>query len=588
MRKLWTGHVRNYVPKLILAFILMSMLAATTGAYPLIIKYSYDMLSSGNLGFLWVIMAGLVAVTTTKGLLDYFQAILTTRISIQMNTDMQKRLFGHLLAGDYAQLTRDSPGQLLSRVMNDLGNIQSAIMAIFTNAIRDVLTIVALVSSMIYLDWVMSLVVLLIYPFAAIPIVLIGRLIRRNARRTAQQMGSMTSVLVETLSSARLIKTFRLEHYAISKMGAEFDRGNRLRLKTIRSRAALNPILEALGGAAVAGVIGFAAMRISAGKNTVGDFTGFVSALLMAAQPIRALGNLNTRIQEGLAGAQRYYEVLGEQALIVNAPGAKPLALTKGEIRFENVGFHYGVEGREAVRNFSLTIKPNTTVALVGRSGAGKTTVINLAPRLYDPQEGRILIDGQDLKSVTVESLRDAMSMVSQDITLFDDSVEANILLGRLTATEDEIVSAAKAAAAHEFILELPEGYKTLIGDRGMRLSGGQRQRLALARAILRNAPILLLDEATSALDAESERLVQEALASFSETRTTLVIAHRLSTVRNADLICVMEEGRIIETGTHGELLARDGAYAKFCRSQMLTPDAQAGTQLAAEKQDAA
>ncbi len=575
MRRLWSEHVRAYVPQLILALVLISLLAGITGLYPVIIKYSYDMLSSGKVSFLWAIMATLVVVTSVKGLLDYLQSILTNRISIRLGLDMQKRLFAHMLQADFERLTREPPGQLLSRIAVDLGSIQTAIMAIFTIAIRDVLTVVALAVSLFYLDWMMTLVVLVFYPLAVIPIASIGRIIRKNAYKTAQQTGTTTSALIEHLSSPRLIKTFRLESYALSRMNEEFDRVNELRLKTVRIRSALNPILEVFGGVAVAGVIGFAAYRITQGNRTVGDFTGFISALLMIAQPVRSFGALNARIQEGLAGAERFYEVLNEKPLITSDPGAKPIELSRGEIAFENVSFAYAKDGRDAVRNFTLTVRPNTTVALVGRSGAGKSTVFNLVPRLYDPQRGRIAIDGQDIRKVTIESLRESMALVSQDITLFDDTIEANIALGRLDATREDIFAAAKAAAAHEFIGQLPLGYKTLIGDRGMRLSGGQRQRVALARAILRNAPILLLDEATSALDAESEELVQDALAKFSKSRTTLVIAHRLSTVKNADAICVMEDGEITEVGTHAELLALDGAYAQFCKSQMLTPDAQ-------------
>lgn len=573
MRRLWSDHVRAHLPQLIFAFVLITMLAGITGAYPVIIKYSYDMLSSGDMSFLWLIMVAMVVVTSTKGLLDYIQSVLTNRISINLGLDMQKRLFSHILQSDFERLTREPPGQQLSRIAGDLGSIQGAVMAVFTIALRDVMTVVALACSLFYLDWLMTIVVLAVYPLAAIPIASVGRVVRKNSYRTAQQSGSTTSTLIEHLSSPRLIKTFRLENYAVGRMNDEFERVNDLRLKTIRIRSALNPILEAFGGAAVAGVIGFAAYRITHGNKTVGDFTGFISAVLMIAQPVRSFGNLNTRIQEGLASAERFYEVMNEQPQIVSAPGAKPLKLTRGEIVFDAVGFSYANDGREAVHNFKLAVKPNTTVALVGRSGAGKSTVFNLVPRLYDPQQGRITIDGQDIRSVTVESLRDSMALVSQEITLFDDTIEANIALGRLNATKDDIVAAAKAAAAHEFIVELPNGYNTIIGDRGMRLSGGQRQRVALARAILRDAPILLLDEATSALDAESERLVQEALARFSQTRTTLVIAHRLSTVKNADAICVMENGEITEIGTHMELLAQDGAYAQFCKSQMLTPD---------------
>ena len=572
MWRLWLDHIRAYWFRLALALALLSLLAGTAGAYPLIIKYSYDMLSGGDTSFLWIILAVIVAVTSVKGGIDYLSSLLTNRISLDLGLDMQKRLFAHILHADFARLTREPPGQLLSRIGNDLGNIQAAIMAVFTTAIRDVLTVTALAGSMFYLDWVMTLVVLLVYPIAALPIATIGKVIRKNAYRTALQTGNSTSVLVENLSSPRLIKTFRLENYAITRMNLEFERVNRLRLRTVRIRSALNPILEAFGGVAVAGVIGFAAYRVTYDKKTIGDFTGFVSALLMMAQPIRSFGSLNSRIQEGLASAERYYEVVNEEPVIVSAPDAKPIGNVQGAIEFENVYFSYANDGRSAVRNFSLSVRPNTTVALVGRSGAGKSTIFNLVPRLYDPQRGTIKIDGKDIRSVTIELLRDAMALVSQDINLFDDTIEANIALGRLNAAREEIVAAAKAAAAHEFIEKLPQGYSTMIGDRGLRLSGGQRQRIALARAILRNAPLLLLDEATSALDTESERLVQQALAAFSQTRTTLVIAHRLATVKNADMICVMEDGEIIETGTHAQLLAMNGAYAVLCKSQMLTP----------------
>jgi ATP-binding cassette, subfamily B, bacterial MsbA len=570
--RLWREHVRAYWLQLLLAFVLMSLLASASGAYPIVIKYSFEKLSNGDTTFLWQVMAIIVAVTSFKGTLDYLQSVVTSRISISLGLDMQKRLFAHILRADFERLVREPPGQFLSRIGNDLGAMQNAIVAVLTTAIKDVMTVIGLAASMFYIDWFMTLAVVALYPLAVVPISSIGKLIRKNAYKTAQQTGNSTSVLVENLSSPRLIKTFRLENYAIAKMNGEFDRVNKLRLKTIRIRAALNPILEVFGGVAVAAVIGIAAYRIGQGNKTIGDFTGFVSALLLMSQPIRAFGSLNNKVQEGLASAERYYEVLSEMPAIISAPGAKPIGKVAGAIEFQSVSFSYAAGERNAVRDFSLTVEPGTTVALVGRSGAGKSTIFNLVPRLYDPQAGAILIDGQDIRGVTVESLRDRMALVSQDITLFDDTIEANIGLGRLNASREEIEAAAEAAAAHEFIEKLPDGYRTMIGDRGARLSGGQRQRIALARAILRNAPILLLDEATSALDTESERLVQQALAAFSQSRTTLVIAHRLATVKNADMICVMDDGEIVETGTHAELLALDRIYAQLCRSQALLP----------------
>jgi ATP-binding cassette, subfamily B, bacterial MsbA len=326
-----------------------------------------------------------------------------------------------------------------------------------------------------------------------------------------------------------------------------------------------------LAGAAIASAIAFAYWRIASSTNTVGDFVAYVACLLTAAQSLRSFGSVANAASEGLAAAERVYELLDEAPAIRDKPGARPLAVGECDLVFDNVSFAYGADAcTPAVSGLSLAVPGGQTVALVGRSGAGKSTVINLVARLFDVSAGRILIDGQDIRDLTLASLRDAVAMVSQEITLFDDTIRANIALGRLAARNEEIVAAAKAAAAHDFIMAQPDGYDTVIGEGGLRLSGGQRQRLALARAILKDAPILLLDEATSALDAESEGLVQAALARFTRNRTTLVIAHRLSTVQHADLICLMDEGRVAEVGTHAELVARNGIYARLCRSQTL------------------
>jgi subfamily B ATP-binding cassette protein MsbA len=381
----------------------------------------------------------------------------------------------------------------------------------------------------------------------------------------------MTSRLTEVLAGVRLIKAFRLENYAIERLNGNFEQIYRLRMKAVRARGRMGPALEALAGIAIAGVVALAYWRIARGISTVGDFMGFVTALLLAAQPIKSLGMVTTSVIEGVAAAERIYELLDEKPTVVDRADARALVVRQGAIVFDDVGFAYATSaGSRAVENVSLTVPGGKTVALVGRSGAGKSTVINLVARLFDVDAGRILIDGQDLREVTLTSLRQAIAIVSQEVTLFDDTIRANIALGRLDASDDDIVAAAKAAAAHEFIVAQPLGYDTVIGDSGLRLSGGQRQRVALARAILKNAPILLLDEATSALDTESERLVQEALTRFTRDRTTLVIAHRLSTVQRADMICVMDQGHITEVGSHADLIARDGAYARLCRSQVL------------------
>ncbi len=580
IRRVLTDWVRPRRAELAVAFVLMAALAAVTGFYPRLIKYAFDVLPKAKeeLGLLYGVAGMIVLATSARAILMYLTNVQTNRIVMRITVEMQKAGIAHLLKADYARLTRDAPGELISRLTNDIDRMQVAMQAALTTAVRDAMTITALVIYMVWSDPVLSLFVLGVYPLAIMPIMAIGRRLKRVAKRTQEELAGMLSLLVEKFGGVRLIKTFRLEDYAAGRMIGSFEQIYTLRMRAVRQRARLDPMLEVLGGLAVAGVISLAAWRMASGLATVGDFMAFITALVLAAQPTRGLGNLSVRIQEGLAAAERYYALVDEKPLIVSKPDAKPLQVTSGTIGFEGVSFAYAsAKGAEAVRDFALTVPGGKTVALVGRSGAGKSTIINLVPRLFDVSEGRIVIDGQDIRDVTIGSLRDAIAMVSQDVTLFDDTIRANIALGRLGASDDDIIAAAKAAAAHRFIEEQPQGYQTLIGDRGSRLSGGQRQRIALARAILKNAPILLLDEATSALDSESERLVQQALASFTKGRTTMVIAHRLSTVENADLICVMEDGRIVETGRHAELIARGGMYARLARTQLAhdaTPDA--------------
>lgn len=580
VRRFWKDWLAPRWPEIALSFLLMACLAATTGAYSQIVKDSFDALIGGkavtvpgDMSALWWVIGMICLITILRSTFLYLQAIVTSRTVMRISVDLQRAGFAHLLKSDYARIARDTPGHLVSRLTNDIGALQGAVLALINSSVRDTLMVLASVIWMAWTDWMLTMIVLVVYPIAALPIFRISQRLRRVSKDTQSGLGDMTSGLTENLSGARLIKTYQLEDYAAERTNANFEQIFRLRMKAVRSKASIDPMLEVLGGLALAGVTAFVGYRISTGVGTIGSFMGFITALILAAQPIRGFGSLMPKLQEGLAAVQRLYEILDEKAEIVDAPDAKPLAIKAGAIEFNDVTFAYG-ENLPAVRRFTLSVPGGSTVALVGSSGAGKSTVINLVPRLFEPQSGRIEIDGQNIRQVSIASLRGAISIVSQDITLFNDTVRANIALGRLDASRADIEAAAEAAAAARFIAELSDGYDTVIGDRGMRLSGGQRQRLALARAILRDAPILLLDEATSALDTESERLVQDALARFSRGRTTLVIAHRLSTVQNADRICVMEAGTLIETGRHQDLIERNGVYARLCRSQFLAPAA--------------
>jgi len=564
--RVWQLWMAQQKGRVVAALVLMAIVAATTSIYPVLIQQTLDMANEGDPNVFYVPLAVIIVVVVKSAAL-YFQTVMTSSVVLRVLQKMQNAMFGQLLSVDLARLNREATGRYLSRFTNDVSVVREGLMRVLTNAVRDVLTIIGVAAAMIYMDWLLAIVVLVILPLAAVPISALGKRMRKVSADAQAYLGDMTALLNESLSGARMVKTYGLETYERERAGNFFEGLYGWTMKLVRGRARVDPTMETLGGIAIAGVLAFSVWRISEGTGTVGDFTGFIAALAIMAPSARALGTLHVVFQESMAAVQRVFDLLDEEPAIQNAPDARPLTVAKGAVRLEAVGFEYE-PGAPALKDFSLDVAPGTTVALVGPSGAGKTTVINLIPRLYDASSGAVSIDGQDVKQVTLESLRGEMAIVSQDVTLFNDTVRANIAFGKLDASDAEIHAAATVAAADEFIAAMPEGYDTVVGDRGLKLSGGQRQRIALARAVLRDAPILLLDEATSALDAESERKVQDALETLRKGRTTIVIAHRLSTVREADMICVMDKGRVVETGTHDELVAADGLYARLCKMQ--------------------
>ena len=566
--RLWREWLSPHRGTLAVVLVLITIVGAATGLYPALIKAAFDAFDQKDARALVYGPFVVIAVTSVRGFALFGQTVLTNRVVSRVEADMQAALYGHLIESDMAQIGRESAASFTQRFTTDFAFIKEALTRISTVLLRDIAMLIALVIALVWMDPLLTLAAAVTVPFVAGPINRIGRKLRQVSTVTQEQMGATASLISESLQGARIAKTYALEGYLKGRAAQALDDVRRLKMKAANARGRLDPLMEVGGGIAVAGVLVLVGQRVLSGEKTVGDFTGYVAALLLAAQPARALGTLNAILQEAAAALTRYFALMDERPTIRQAPDAVPLRLTRGEIRFEAVRFRYR-EDAPALEGIDLTVPAGSTTALVGRSGSGKSSLLNLVPRLYDVTSGRVLIDGQDVRGVTLGSLRAHVAVVSQEVVLFDDTIAANIGFGRPGASSAEIEEAAKAAAAHGFISRLAEGYDFRVGPAGGRLSGGERQRVSLARAFLKDAPILLLDEATSALDAESERLVQEALTRLMRGRTTLVIAHRLSTVRDADLIAVLEAGRVVETGRHDALVAAGGTYARLHRLQL-------------------
>jgi len=566
--RLWREHIRHHKGRLLLVLVLTLIMAGLNALYPVMIQHAFDLFAAKDRRILYQVPVLVILITAARAAAMYGQNVVVQQVVLLVIRELQERMFDHLTFADLARLEREAPAALSARFTTDAAIIREALTRT-VNGIADAVTVVGLVASMIYLDWLLSLIAALLYPLAGLPIQRIGKRVRRASGNMQERMGETAALLNESFAQARTVRAYRLEAQERARARRAFDALYRALMRMTRSRARVDPILEVLGGAAVALVIGFAGWRAAAGVGSVGNFTGFVAALLMASRPLRALGSLNAALQEGLAGLVRVFTVVDEPPVVADIAGARILPAGHGDLRFEDVRFVYP-DGRVGLEGLSFEAKPGLTVALVGPSGAGKSTALALIPRLHDVSGGAIRLDGADLRDVTLDSLRDAIAYVGQDSLLFDDSVAANIAMGRPGAPEAAIEQAAEAAAAAGFIGALPEGFATRVGLGGQRLSGGQRQRVALARALLRDPRILLLDEATSALDAESEAAVQEALTRLRTGRTTIIVAHRLSTVRDADLVVAIADGRAVEQGTHAGLMQRDGLYARLVRTQSL------------------
>ena len=568
LARLITGHIRPHFLRLGLAILFMILAAGATAANAWLMEPVLDdVFLKRDAAMLALVPLAVLSVAFIKGASEYGRTVLMSFIGQRIISDLQREMFSHLMKADMAFYHNNPAGTLISRFTNDVGLLRGAVSTVFTGVIKDFLTVIFLVALMFYQNWQMALIAFFVFPAAIYPIIRIGKRMRKVSTHTQQEVGQFTTLLNQSFQGARHIKAYGMEHYEMSRAGDLIEKIFSLLYKAARVSSLTRPVMETLGGVAIAAVIFYGGSQVISGQTTPGTFFSFITALLLAYQPLKGLANLNTQLQTGLAAAARIFSLLDLEPEIADAPNAQPLTITKGGIRFDEVSFSYGGDV-SALNRLSLNVEGGQNVALVGPSGAGKSTILNLIPRFYDIGAGMITVDGQDVRSITLSSLRSRIALVSQEVTLFDDTVRANIAYGRMSAGEDEIIHAAKKAAAHDFISALPQGYETIVGEGGLRLSGGQRQRIAIARAILKNAPLLLLDEATSALDSESEQQIQAALSELMEGRTTLVIAHRLSTVQHADVIYVMEKGQIVERGSHEELLATGNLYARLYEMQ--------------------
>ena len=564
-----------------LPFMLRDVLDGALSGTPVDMPGPFDSMVAGvfstdpRLNAVIFVAISIAVLFMVKGSSAYGGETLMAIVGQRSIADIQTNMYAGLMRSDLAHFHNTSTGSMISAFISDATKMRTLFADTITGIGRDLVTAIGLIVAMFVLDWILSLLVFIVFPLAAWPIMILGRKMRKVSSRTQHEMAQFTTLLDESFEGARHVKAYGMEDYETGRAAGIIGRICRLNIRSVRTRAVAEPLLEVIAGIAIAGIILYAGIQIIDKVRTPGDFLAFVAALLFAYEPVRRLARLNANMQEGLAAADRVFYQLDRQPKITDAPGAKPLKVTRGHIRLEDVTFSY-VAGAAALTGVTLDVPAGKTVALVGPSGAGKSTVQNLIPRFYDIDRGKVLVDDTDVRDVTIASLRANIGLVSQETSLFDDSIYANIAYGRMGATDAEIKAAAKAAAAHDFIEGLPQGYETRVGGLGVKLSGGQRQRISIARAILKNAPILLLDEATSALDTESERQVQAAMKILMTGRTTLVIAHRLSTVADADLIYVLDQGKIAESGSHADLLAQNGLYAHLYRTQLASPDAAA------------
>lgn len=566
--RIWRDHLRPRMGLLLLASAAMLLTAATTGAIPFIIqKTADDVFVAKNHEMVYWVTAAIVVVTIIKAISEYVADVTVAYLGHRFIADLRIEMFAKLASADLSFIQTVHSGRLLSGFLNDANLIRQTASRSIVTLGENYLKVIILVATMFYMDARFAVLILVFMPIAWFLLGRQRRKMRKSTTKSLQETGDLSALITQTLRGMRVVRAYRQEPREEARAAATINRALEFTMRGTRARALSSPSVELLTGFGFALAIYFAGTKGVRGDLSLGQFMGFMTSALLIYGPLKSAATLQTQLQEGVAAACRVFGIVDRETKLVEKAGAKPLVLRQGEIEFDAVSFSYD-QKNVVLKSVSLVVPPGRTVALVGPSGSGKSTLVNLTLRFFDPDRGKVMIDGQDISEVTVGSLRESIALVTQDPVLFDDTIRANIAYGTKPEDEPQVIAAAKAAAAHDFIMGLPKGYDTRVGEAGSLLSGGERQRIAIARAVYKDAPILLLDEPTSSLDSEAEAKVQTALERLMRGRTVLMIAHRLSTVKKADLICVLDQGRIIEIGRHDELVAKGGLYTRLHRTQ--------------------
>ena len=570
LSRLFKDSVKPYSLKLSSSFFFMIITALSTGLTAWILDPAIKMIFlDKNTQMLTIIPIAIIITLLIKGISTYWQTAILTDVGQRIVADTQVKMFSKITYSDLAWVQKNHSGKIISNFLYDVTLLQDSVSNSLANGVRDILTLICLIAVMYYQDWRLATVSLIAIPLVALLSKKLGKRMKKASTEGQVETGILATLLSENLDGTRVVKAYQQEEREIQKVSLSIYKRMHLIIKGIKTRAAASPFSEFLAGFGIAAARYYAGVRGIQGELALNEFVSFLGAMMLSFQPLKRLSAISTSIQDGFAAAVRIFNLMDQESYIKEADNANQLAITNGKIEFKDVSLSYEDNKNLALSSISLIIEPGTTTALVGPSGAGKSSCLNLIPRFYDPSNGSIEIDKQNIKHLTLDSLRSCISLVSQEPKLFDVSIKENISYGNISASYNEIVDASKSAAAHEFIMSLPNQYETIVGEKGFSLSGGQKQRISIARAFLRDAPILLLDEATSSLDNESENLIQIAIKKLMQNRTTIVIAHRLSTIIDANKIAVFDSGKIAEIGTHQELIKSNGIYSNLYKKEI-------------------